>query len=310
MNKPKVIFMGTPTFSVPVLEMLIENTEVVLVVTQPDKEVGRHHILSPSPVKEVALAHNIPVFQPEKIKNDYELILQTPCDLIVTCAYGQIVPEKVLEYPPLKAINVHASLLPKYRGGAPIHWCLINGDEKTGVTIMYMDKGMDTGDIISFQELTILPEDNTGTLFTKLSVLGANLLKETLPSIINKTNERLKQDENLATMAPIIKREDEHLSFLTNGQAIINKIRGLNPFPLANILVNQEEFKIVEANFIKKENTIPNKVMDIKKDGIGIGCQDGIIYLTKIKPFGKKIMTVKDYLNGINKEKIKNWEII
>ena len=147
--------MGTPDFSVPVLEMLIENTSVVLVVTQPDKPVGRHHELKPTPVKEVALKHNIPVFQPQKIKKEYEKIINTPCDIIITCAYGQIIPEEILSYPRLGCINVHASLLPKYRGGAPIHWCLLNGEEKTGVTIMYMDKGMDSGDMITKKEYKI-----------------------------------------------------------------------------------------------------------------------------------------------------------
>ena len=309
MKAVKVIFMGTPDFSVPVLEMLIENTSVALVVTQPDKPVGRHHELKPTPVKEVALKHNIPVFQPQKIKKEYEKIINTPCDIIITCAYGQIIPEEILSYPRLGCINVHASLLPKYRGGAPIHWCLLNGEEKTGVTIMYMDKGMDTGDMIAKKEYEIKADDNVGTLHEELSEIGASLLKETLPSIIAGTNERMKQDEEQASYAYNIKREEERIDFSKTGQEILNQIRGLNPWPTANFLVNNEEYKVLEATFQKRENTTPGRVREITKNAIGIDVADGTIYLTKIKPFGKKIMDVKDYLNGVKKEIILNWEI-
>ena len=309
MKETKEIFMGTPEFSVPVLESLIKNTQVVLVVTQPDKPVGRKQILTQSPVKEIALKNNIPVFQPEKIRKDYDTILNTPCDLLVTCAYGQIIPKEVLDYPRLGCINVHASLLPKYRGGAPIHWCLINGEEKTGVTIMYMEEKMDAGDIISQKEYKILPTDNVGTLHEKLSTLGAELLIETLPSIINETNKRFKQNEDEVTFGYNIKREEEHLDFSDTGKNIINKIRGLNPFPLANILVNEEEYKVLEAYFEEKDASTPKKVREIRKDAIGIDCQNGTIYLTKIKPFGKKAMNVKDYLNGVKKEEILKWQI-
>ena len=189
MKDLKVIFMGTPDFAVPVLEELIKNTKVVLVVTQPDKEVGRKRNLEASPVKELALKNNILVFQPEKIRNDYETILKTPADIIITCAYGQIIPPVILNYPSLGCINVHASLLPKYRGGAPIHHALINGDDKTGITIMYMDEGMDSGDIITQEEYLIKNTDNVLTLHETLAKMGAKLLINTLPSIINKTNK-------------------------------------------------------------------------------------------------------------------------
>ena len=184
MKNLKVIFMGTPDFAVPVLQKLIENTNVVLVVTQPDKLVGRKQILTKTPVKVEAEKYNIPVFQPTKIKEDYGFILNTEADIIITCAYGQIIPKIILDYPSLGCINVHASLLPKYRGGAPIHWCLINGEEKSGITIMYMDEKMDTGDIISKEEYIIKDNDNVGTLHDVLSEIGANLLIKTLPSII------------------------------------------------------------------------------------------------------------------------------
>ena len=309
MKDLKVIFMGTPKFSVPVLEKLLENTQVVLVVTQPDKPVGRKHMLTSSPVKKIAMENNIPVFQPEKIRKDFERVLQTPCDILITCAYGQIIPKEILEYPRLGCINVHASLLPKYRGGAPIHWCLINGEEKTGVSIMYMAEKMDAGDIIAQEEYLILPEDNVGTLHEKLSHIGADLLIKTLPSIIAGTNNRIVQDESKVTFGYNIKREEEHVDFNDLGKNILNKIRGLNPWPMANILVNDEEYKILEADFSKKENTVPYKINEITKDAIGIECQDGIIYIKVIKPFGKKIMNVKDFLNGTKKEEIEKWQI-
>ncbi len=309
MTKPRIVFMGTPDFAVPVLEGLLQSYEVVLVVTQPDKPVGRKHILTSSPVKEVALKHNISVFQPEKIKLDYEEIQKVHPDLIITCAYGQIIPEAVLNIPTIGCFNVHASLLPRYRGGAPIHKCLINGDAKTGVTIMYMEKGMDTGDIISQVEYEILAEDNVGTLHEKLSKLGSKLLLDTLPSILDGTNARQAQNEEEVTYAYNIKREEERLDFSKSGLDLLNQIRGLNPWPLANILVNEEEFKILEATFEKGENSVPGSIREIRKDSIGIDTIDGTLYITKLKPFGKKIMTTKDYLNGANKEDIKNWKV-
>jgi len=308
MNK-KIVFMGTPEFAVPILQGLIENYNVVLVVTQPDKLVGRKQILTSSPIKCLAEKHQIPVFQPEKIRESFEPIAKCEPDLIITCAYGQIIPETVLKIPKIGAFNVHASLLPKYRGGAPIHWCLINGDKKTGVTIMYMDKGMDTGDMISKVEYEIKESDNVGTLHEILSKMGAKLLLDTLPRILNGTNERIKQNEEEVTYAYNIKREEERLNLQKTGEECVNQIRGLNPWPLANILVNQEEFKILEATFSKTSNPIPGSVREIKKDSIGIDVVDGTIYITKLKPFGKKIMTSKDYLNGAKKEEILNWKI-
>ncbi len=309
MKDLKVIFMGTPDFAVPVLEELIKNTKVVLVVTQPDKEVGRKRNLEASPVKELALKNNILVFQPEKIRNDYETILKTPADIIITCAYGQIIPPVILNYPSLGCINVHASLLPKYRGGAPIHHALINGDDKTGITIMYMDEGMDSGDIITQEEYLIKNTDNVLTLHETLAKMGAKLLINTLPSIINKTNKRIKQNENLVSYAKIIKREDERIDFNLPGIVIINKIRGLNPWPVANFLLNNLEYKVLEARFLPKDNQIPGKIVVVNKNELGISCQDGIIYLEKIKPFGKKVMTIKDYLNGVKKEELKEYKI-
>ena len=286
MKDLKVIFMGTPDFAVPILEKLIENTNVVLVVSQPDSKVGRKQEIIPTPIKKLALENNI------------------LADIIITCAYGQIIPPAILEYPRLGCINVHASLLPKYRGGAPIHHALINGEEKTGITIMYMDEGMDSGDIIAKKEYLIKDNDNVGTLHEILAKMGAELLIATLPSIINKTNNRLKQNPNEVSFARIIKREDERIDFNLTGKEIINKIRGLNPWPVANFLWNNLEYKVLEARFELKKTEKPGKIVCVSKNMLGISCQDGIIYLEKIKPFGKKTMDIKDYLNGVKKEEL------
>ncbi len=310
MKNLKVIFMGTPDFAVPILQKLVENTNVVLVITQPDKCVGRKQILTPTPVKVESEKNHIPVFQPSKIKEEYASVLNTEADIIITCAYGQIIPKCILDYPRLGCINVHASLLPKYRGGAPIHHCLINGDKETGVTIMYMDEKMDSGDIISQIVYKIEKEDNVGTLHDKLSVLGADLLIDTLPSIMNGTNERIKQDEEKVTFSYIIKREDECLDFSKAGVEIINKIRGLYPWPLANFKLNTNEIKVLEASFLPKNNNKETGLLiEIDKNHLGITCKDGIIYLEKIKPFGKKEMAIKDYLNGIKKEELLNKKV-
>ena len=198
MKDKRVVFMGTPEFSVPVLEMLIENTNVVLVVTQPDKEVGRHHELKATPVKECALKHNIEVYQPVKIRNEYEHVLECNPDVIVTCAYGQIIPSILLDTPKYKAINVHASLLPKLRGGSPLHKCIIDGYKETGVTIMYMAPGMDDGDIITQRSIEIKDTDNVGIIHDELSIMGRDLLLETLPNIFSGNITRIKQDPNEA----------------------------------------------------------------------------------------------------------------
>ena len=308
MKNKNIVFMGTPDFSVPVLKMLIENTNVLLVVTQPDKIVGKDKTVSFNPVKKLALEENIPVFQPMRIRKDFEKLKNLDIDLIVTCAYGQIIPKEVLDMPKYGCINVHASILPKYRGSAPIQWCLFNNDDVTGVTIMYMDEGMDTGDIIKIKEIPILESDNVGTLHDKLSILGRDLLLEVLPTIFDKTNDRIKQGENY-TLAPMIKREDERLDFNEEGQKIIGKIKGLNPWPLANIIINNQEIKVLEAQFVEKKIEKTSIIKEIDKKSLGITCKDGIIYLKKVKPSGKKLMEINSFLNGIDKNKYLNMEV-
>lgn len=301
MKDLKVIFMGTPEFSVPILKTLIENTDVKLVVTQPDAYVGRKKILTPSPIKKLALENNIEVFTPNKIKEDYEKILNTECDIIITCAYGQIIPKILLDYPKYKCINVHASLLPKYRGGAPIHASIINGDDVTGITIMYMAEGMDDGNIIKQESIKIEEKDNINTLSDKLSYLGANLLIRTLPSILDGTCENIKQDNNLVTFAYIIKRKDELIDFNKNYKDIYNKVRAL--YNRSYFIMNNTEYKIVKVRYEKEKSNI-GIINHIYKDGIGIGCLDGEVVITEFIPSGKKQMLVSSYLNGIKKEEL------
>lgn len=304
MKDIKVIFMGTPEFAVPVLEGLIENTNVIMVVTQPDKEVGRHHELQATPIKKVALEHNIPVYQPTKVRNEYDSIINANADIIITCAYGQIIPEKILNNPRLGCINVHASLLPRLRGGAPIHHAIIDGEEKTGVTIMYMDKTMDTGDIISKSEYYIKDSDNVGTLHDTLSVMGKELLLETLPSIIDGTNARIKQNDEYSSYAWNIKRNEERITYNKSAKEVYNQIRGLYPWPIAHTIINETEVKVLEAKISNKDSKFsPGTICEINKDSIGICTNDKVILITKVKPFGKKAMSAKDYINGLNKEK-------
>ncbi len=307
MKSTKVIFMGTPEFAVPILEGLIATTNVIGVVTQPDKEVGRNHKLEATPIKKVALDHNIEVWQPTHIKSEFQAILDKNPDIIITCAYGQLIPSAILDFPPLGCINVHASLLPRLRGGAPIHHAIIDGEEKTGVTIMYMDKKMDTGDIISKKEYIIKDTDNVGILHDTLSQMGKELLLETLPSIIQKTNARLPQIEEEATYAWNISREEEHINFNASAKEVYNQIRGLYPWPKAYTIIKEEEVKILAGYISEEESTLsPGTICAIKKEAIGICTKDKNVYITKVKPFGKKEMLALDYINGINKEKLIN----
>lgn len=301
MKDIKVIFMGTPEFAVPILEYLIENTSVVLVVTQPDKETGRGRQLTYSPVKKCALEHNIDVFQPAKIRKEYEIISEINPDIIITCAYGQIVPQGLLDIPKCGCINIHGSLLPKYRGATPMQECLLNGDETTGITLMYMDAGMDTGDMIAKAKIKIEEDETIGTLHDKLSLLGRDLLKDNLESIINGTCSREKQNDEEATYTKMIKREDEALDFSLDGKTIINKIRAFSPWPLTNFKINGMEYKVISAKFEKQNVQETHKIIFGKKE-MNITCSDGIIKLIKVKPFGKKEMDVSAYVNGVKKE--------
>ena len=306
MKDKKVVFMGTPEYSVPVLEMLIENTTVVGVVTQPDKEVGRKKVLTPCPVKQVALENNITVLTPNKIREEYQSIIDLNPDIIITCAYGQIIPEELIYAPEYNTVNVHASLLPKYRGGAPIHRAIINGEEEIGITIMYTDKGMDSGDIIEKESFKLNIDDTYDIVSDKMSNLGAKLLKETLPKIFNKTCKRIKQDETKVTYAPIIKREDENINFNDYAINVHNKIRGLSSVPGAYAVLENQNIKLFLSNLneCNETNKTPGTITRINKDSIFVACSDKEIRITKLQIPGKKPMFVKDYLNGIKKDSI------
>ena len=308
MKDKKVVFMGTPKYSVPVLEMLIKETNVVLVVTQPDKETGRKKILTPCPVKKVALENNISVITPEKLRLEYKQIIEKvpDCDLIVTCAYGQIIPEELIYYPKCDTVNVHASLLPKYRGGAPIHRAIINGEKETGVTIMYTDKGMDSGDIITKESIPIDIDDTYDIVSDKMSKLGPKLLLKVLPDIFNNNINRKKQDNNLKTLAPIIKREDEHIDFNNTALNIHNKIRGLSSTPGTYSVLEEKNIKIYLSSLenTKETNETPGTITRVDKDSIYVSCKDKEIKLLSIQVPGKKKMSVKDYLNGKDKNEL------
>lgn len=304
MKNKKVVFMGTPEFAVPILGELIKNANVILVVTQPDSFVGRNKELKYSPIKELAVKNNIEVFQPEKIRKDFQRVIDASPDIIVTCAYGQIIPSELLNAPKYKAINVHASLLPKLRGGAPIHHAIIDGYDETGITIMYMNEKMDEGNIISQSKLKIEETDNVGILHDKLSKMGSELLMETLPSIFEGTNKSIVQNNEEATYGYVIKREDELLDFNKTAKEVYNKIRGLYPFPVSYLILEGEIIKIISSRLGDSQNGIPGQITNIYKDGIGIMCNDKEVIITKLKPEGKSVMLSSDYINGKRKENL------
>ncbi len=298
----KIVFMGTPAFSAPILRMLVEEGyDVISVVTQPDRPVGRKKVLTPTPVKEEALRLGLPIYQPEKLKNPEELqyVLDLEPDLIITAAFGQILPSAVLEAPKLGAINVHASLLPAYRGGAPIHQAIIDGQSETGVTIMYMVDRLDAGDIISQTVVPIESTDDTGTMFDKLSMAGMELLKETLPSIIDGTNSREQQDEEKVTYARNISREQERIDWSKSADSISNQVRGLHPWPVAFTTYNEQNMKIWKAAAtVSTKSGKPGEVLELGDDALIVQTGEGVLAITELQPAGKKRMSAADYLKG------------
>lgn len=309
MKDKRVVFMGTPDFSVPVLEKLIENTDVVLVVTKKDAYVGRKKVLTESPVAICAHEHNIEVYKPNKLKEDYEYILNKKPDIIITCAYGSIVPKVVLDYPSYGCINVHASLLPKYRGASPIVASILNGEKETGITIMYMDEGIDTGNIIMSRSIEIEDNDNSLSLSNKLSLLGANLLIDTLPKIFEGENFDIPQDNEEATYVGMLKREDEHIDFNNSVENIKNQVRAFSPEPYAFINIDDTEYKISEVEIKKCDVSKIGIIVEVNKDSFGITAKDGIVYIKRIKPSGKKEMSVKDFFNGFDKTSLLNKKV-
>ena len=303
----EIVFMGTPDFAVPVLQGLIDNYKVKAVVTQPDKKVGREGEIKKSPIKKLAEDNLILVLQPENLKEEWQMITDLHPNIIITCAYGQIVPRELLVYPEYGCINVHASLLPKLRGGAPIHRAIIDGYKETGITIMYMNPYLDQGDIISQESIEITDTDTASTLHDKLSVLGKDLLLKTLPDIYNKTNNRIKQDDSQSTFAKNISPEDEKIDFSKLKRQIYNQIRGLNSWPGAYFVLDGKRIKVYES--IMSDNNFSNlmdgQISGLYKEGIGVKVPNGEIILTVIKPEGKQKMRAVDFINGYqDKEKL------
>jgi len=299
----KIVFMGTPDFSVPVLRQIIhDGHEVIGVVTQPDRPVGRKKVLTPPPVKVEALKNGIPVFQPEKIRQEEELakILSLQPDLIVTAAFGQILPKKLLDAPKFGCINVHASLLPELRGGAPIHYAIMQGKKKTGVTIMYMVEKLDAGDMLTSVELPITEDDNVGTLHEKLSAAGSKLLSETLPLLLAGRLTPKPQNEAEATFASNIKREQEKIIWEKTGEEIYNHVRGLNPWPVAFTTMEGQVIKIwrtEKTSDLKRQE--PGTIIKIDSDGFTVSTgNETAIKIIELQPSGKTKMPCEQFLRG------------
>lgn len=295
--------MGTPDFSVPILDKLIRSTnyDVVLVVTQPDRPRGRKRELTPPPVKQAAMKYDIPVFQPEKIAADFDTILSYKPDIIVTAAYGQLLPSELLDTPPYGCINVHASLLPELRGGAPIHFAILKGFKETGITIMYMIERLDAGDILTQASIPIEHKDDVGTLHNKLSQLGSDLLMETLPSLFRRELTPIKQVESEATFAPNITREMEKINWSKSNEEVYNHIRGLRPWPVAYTTYNGERMKIWHAEMDEQAYAgKPGEIVKIENnESFIVVCGNGSgIKIMEIQPAGSKKMSVAEYLRG------------
>jgi methionyl-tRNA formyltransferase len=299
----RIVFMGTPDFSVPVLRRIIEDGyEVIGVVTQPDRPVGRKKVLTPPPVKVEALKHGIPVYQPEKIrhKEEMEKILYLNPDLIITAAFGQILPKEILEAPTHGCINVHASLLPELRGGAPIHYALIQGKKKTGITIMYMVEKLDAGDILTQVEVEITEEDNVGSLHTKLSAAGAALLSETIPNLLEGKITPTPQNNEKATFAYNIKRDQEKIDWSKTGEEIYNHIRGLNPWPVAFTTLDGQTLKLWRSEKVTGvKSGVPGTIIKNEPDGITVSTgNESAIKIIELQPAGKTKMTSEEFYRG------------
>lgn len=298
----KILFMGTPDFAVPCLEAIIQaGHSVAGVVTQPDKPKGRGHKLMPPPVKECAKRHGIEVFQPESLRNEgfLPVLRRLDPDLIAVVAYGRILPKYILEFPSLGCVNVHASLLPRYRGAGPIQWSVINGETKTGVTTMYMAEGLDTGDMILKAETEISPEETAGMLHDRLSVMGAELLAETLVRIADGSAPRERQEDALSCYAPMITKETGHIDWCRDARSILNLIRGTNPWPMSYCLYEGEPMKIIHAAAADRAEGEPGRILSADRNGICVACGDGRgVLIDEIQMKGSKRMSVASYLNG------------
>ena len=298
----KIVFMGTPEFAANVLEGLISNNyNIVGVVTQTDKKIGRKQVLTPSPVKEVAIKHNLSIFTPINIKDDYQNILALEPDLIITCAYGQFIPFELIDYPKYKAINTHGSLLPKYRGGAPIQWSIINGEKETGISIIYMTKGMDQGNVLYQKVIKIAEDDTNATLFTKLSDVARDSLLEFLPLFFNNEFKRIPQDKDLVTYAYNLTKEDEYINFEDDVTKVYNHIRGLLDNPGAYSVMDNKKYKFTKVGYGLDNHTSPRAFKGLEDNYLRIDCLNGYIKVYEIKPEGKNNMDAKSFYNGNGK---------
>lgn len=306
----KILFMGTPEFAVPSLAALLEKGHTIAaVVTQPDRPKGRKRELTPPPVKAFALEQGLTVLQPEKLRSPEGIAQVTAIapDIIITAAYGQILPKAILDLPRLDCINVHGSLLPHYRGGAPIQRSIINGESVTGVTIMYMAEGLDTGDMISKVEVPITDEDTAGSMFEKLSLAGAKLLLEWLPRIVEGSIVRTPQVDAEATYAPNLTREDEKLDWKQSSRAVFNRVRGLNPMAGGFTYLDGEVFKVWGTRIPQGSDTVlrpewvslvPGSILEAGSIGIRVRTGDGSIVLTEVQPAGKKALAATEFARG------------
>lgn len=297
----RVIFMGTPDFAVPTLEALIEKHEVLAVVTQPDKPKGRGKKMVFPVIKEKALEHNITVYQPQKVKTPefVEILKEYQPDIMVVVAFGQILSEEILNIPKYGCINVHGSILPQYRGAAPIQWSIINGEEFGGVTTMYMAKGLDSGDMILKAKEKIKPDDTYGSLYDRLSVIGADLLIKTLDLIENGEVKRIPQNDDEATFAPMIKPELEHINWNGKNTDIVNLIKGLNPQPVAYTMLNEEKLKIWFAETIDGDyNGEPGTIVDVRKRDFVVMTAEGAVAVKEVQAQGGKRMSADAYMRG------------
>ncbi len=303
----KIIFMGTPEFAVPILEGLnSKGLEIVTVVTQPDQPVGRKRKITPPPVKVKAEELGLAVFQPESIAEpeSVQKLRELDADLIITAAYGQILPTELLDYPTYGALNVHASLLPRYRGGAPIHHAVYCGDEKTGVTIIEMTERLDAGPMYAQSEIEIKSDDDTGTLFEKLSVLGRETLLEMLPAFFEGEITPINQNEEEAVYSPAITRAQEEISWKDSAEQIERHVRALRPEPGAYTILNGERIKIWKTDVSDKETeTEPGTIVELTKKNIFVACGDqSVLMLREIQPAGKNAMPVANYLSGAGRD--------
>lgn len=298
----KVLFMGTPDFAVPVLEALVEKHNVTAVISQPDKPKGRGKKMKPTPVKEAAEKYGIPVYQPEKIKDEkfVELLKGIDADIFVVVAYGQILSQEILDIPKYGCINVHGSLLPKYRGAAPIQWSVINGEKETGVTIMYMVKALDSGDMILKRKMEITDDDTYETLHNRMAYVGADALIEAIELIEKGDVNAEKQEDSLATTAPMIKKDMGKIHWSRNSEEIRNKIRGFNPVPGAYTEYEGEILKIFKADIAEGyEKGEAGEILSVdKKKGFIVKTGNGALLIREVQAKGGKKMNCADYLRG------------